>query len=154
LLPISHRQQSQQADCLAACTAMILEYLQIPVNYARLRRLLNIRYFGAFFSDIERVAALGVFVRVDEGNIETIHAYLEIGLPVIVAVNTGPLQSYWRDAIGHAIVVVGIEEQTVYVNDPALPSAPQAIHINEFIPAWGEKDYLFAIIALEQYTLK
>jgi hypothetical protein len=26
LLPISHRQQIQQADCLAACAAMVLDY--------------------------------------------------------------------------------------------------------------------------------
>ena len=72
LLPVSHRRQEQQADCLAACAAMILAYLQIPVNYSRLRRLLNVRYFGAFFSDIANLGVLGVAVTVGEGDMASI----------------------------------------------------------------------------------
>lgn len=30
LLPVSHRRQQQQADCLAACAAMALDYLLDP----------------------------------------------------------------------------------------------------------------------------
>lgn len=36
LLPVLHRPQIDQADCLAACVAMVLNYLQIPVNYLKL----------------------------------------------------------------------------------------------------------------------
>ncbi len=64
LLPVLHRPQIDQADCLAACAAMVLGYLQIPVNYDRLQRLLNVRYFGAFFSDIENLHVLGVSVTI------------------------------------------------------------------------------------------
>lgn len=94
LLPISHWQQEKQADCLAACAAMILAYLQLPVNYPRIRRLLNVRYFGAFFSNLVRLDVLGVAVTVDEGNLDIIEQYLETGLPVIVAVHTSYLNSY------------------------------------------------------------
>ena len=31
-LAVSHRRQLQQADCLAACAAMILDYLQLAVK--------------------------------------------------------------------------------------------------------------------------
>lgn len=114
---------------------MLLDYLQIPMNYVRLQRLLNVRYFGAFFSDIENLRTLGVSVVVGEGDLPTIQEYLESGLPVIAAVNTGYLQSYWTEAVGHAFVVVGIEDEIVYVNDPVLPTAPQPIPINEFMVA-------------------
>ena len=46
LLPISHRQQIQQADCLAACAAMLLDYLQVPMQYEYLLRFLKVRSFG------------------------------------------------------------------------------------------------------------
>ena len=42
LLPISHRQQIQQADCLAACAAMLLDYLHVPIQYKYLLRLLQV----------------------------------------------------------------------------------------------------------------
>ncbi|MCL4863629.1 MAG: C39 family peptidase [Caldilineaceae bacterium] len=149
LLPVLHRPQSQQADCLAAFAAMILDYLQVPFNDARLRKLLRIRHYGAFFSDIENLTVLGVAVSVDEGDIDTLQRELDVGLPVIAAVNTGFLQAYWNEALGHAVVVVGIEDEIVYINDPALATAPQAIDLNEFFAAWGEKDFLYAVISLE-----
>ncbi len=36
LLPVSHRRQQQQADCLTACAAMVLDYQQRPIPYDRL----------------------------------------------------------------------------------------------------------------------
>lgn len=128
---------------------MILDYLHIPVNYARLQRLLNVRSFGAFFSDIENLRTIGVAVTVAEGNLTVVQDYLESGLPVVAAVNTAFLPSYWSEGVGHALVIIAIEDELVYVNDPALPTAPQPIHINEFMSAWGEKDFLCAVIALE-----
>ena len=86
---------------------------------------------------------------VDEGGLTAIQPYLDSGLPVIVAVNTAYLLSYWAEAVGHALVVIAIADESVYVNDPALTTAPQTIDINEFLVAWGEKDFLYAVIALE-----
>ena len=42
-LPISHQKQRHRSDCLAACAAMVLNYLGRPVRYARLMKLLDIR---------------------------------------------------------------------------------------------------------------
>ena len=67
LLLISHRQQSQQADCLAACTAMLLEYLHVPVQYENLLRLLNVRSFGASLSNLRNLQKLGLSVVIEEG---------------------------------------------------------------------------------------
>jgi len=59
------------------------------------------------------------------------------------------LKSYWNEAVSHAIVVIGIDGETVYINDPAFAVAPQLIHLNEFIAAWTEKDFLYAVIGFE-----
>ena len=36
LLGIKHGQQRREADCLVACCAMVLDYLQVPMDYDRL----------------------------------------------------------------------------------------------------------------------
>lgn len=141
LLPISHRQQSQQADCLAACTAMILEYLHVPVQYENLLRLLNVRSFGASLFNLRNLQKLGLFVVIKEGHFSDLQSYLDMGLPVVVSVSTAELRSYWRNSADHAVIVVCIDTNFVYVHDPVLPSAPQIVAIQEFESAWLEQDY-------------
>ena len=62
LLGIKHRQQ-QQADCLLVCTAMVLDYLGVPVEEARIRRRLRTTEDGTPFPNIERLQALGLFAQ-------------------------------------------------------------------------------------------
>ena len=52
LLSVSHYQQHQQAECLVACAAMVLDYLQVPVSYERLVKLLRIGPAGAPFRNL------------------------------------------------------------------------------------------------------
>ncbi len=86
LLPVSHRQQIQQADCLAACAAMVLTYLQIPVDYRNLLSVLNVREFGTSFLSLENIERIGLYVLVLEGDMSTLERWLLQGLPPIVAV--------------------------------------------------------------------
>ncbi|HSN77365.1 MAG TPA: cysteine peptidase family C39 domain-containing protein [Anaerolineae bacterium] len=144
-LAVSHRRQLQQADCLAACSAMLLDYLQLPVDYARLVQLLGIRSYGAAFSNLRRLEELGVSVTIEKGGVARLRQALDQGLPVIVALNTGPL-THWTDDTAHALVVVGMEQDTVLVNDPEFAQAPQVIPLDEFLLAWLEQDYRQALI--------
>ncbi len=145
LLAVSHRRQLQQADCLAACAAMLLDYHQMLVDYTRLVQLLGIRSYGAAFSNLHRLEELAVAVTIEKGSIARLRWALDHGLPIIVAVNTGPL-TYWMDDTAHALVVVGIEQETILVNDPEFEQAPQAIPLDEFLLAWLEQDYRQALI--------
>ena len=147
LLTVSHQQQTQQTDCLAACAAMVLDYLHIPTAYNRLSQLLKIDAIGTPFRNLDNLQAVGLSILIEEGSIQSLKDYLEIGLPVIVAVDTHQL-SYWDEATDHAVVVVGIDAENVYLNDPDLSTAPQAVSLAEFELAWLEKDYLAAIIQL------
>jgi ABC-type bacteriocin/lantibiotic exporter with double-glycine peptidase domain len=66
LLPVSHRQQRQQAECLAACAAMVLDYLQVPASYEQLVKLLRIGPAGAPFRNLrylESLVGLSVLIR-------------------------------------------------------------------------------------------
>jgi ABC-type bacteriocin/lantibiotic exporter with double-glycine peptidase domain len=153
LLPISHRQQSQQADCLAACAQMVLQYLQIPIAYSQLLAILETDRGGSTFSKLKKLEPqLRLTVELAQGSddLDLLDRYLDETLPIIAYVNTGELKSYWRYTTFHAVVVVGLDDEFVYVNDPYFDDAPQAVPRGEFILAWLEQDYWYAVIRLAE----
>lgn len=149
LLAVSHWKQRRQADCLVACAAMVLEYLQVPASYDRLTRLLRTMPIGTFFRNLRYLeAALGLSVTVGYGDLQILETHLETGLPIIVSVNTKML-SYWNNQETiHALVVIGMDEEQIYVNDPAYADASKAIPLAEFELAWLEEKELYAVIGL------
>jgi hypothetical protein len=46
----------------------------------------------------------------------------------------------------HAIIIVGIDEQTVYLLDPGKTENVIAISIDEFLLAWDEMEFSFAVM--------
>ena len=61
-LSVPHQLQQSDADCLAACAAMVLAYLGREIDYALLLELLGIRPFGAPAGNIRLLADLGLEV--------------------------------------------------------------------------------------------
>lgn len=145
LLVVSHRQQAQQADCLAACAAMVLDYLQIRVDYRRLTRLLRIQPHGAAFANLRYLITLGLHVDMGRGDLAILRATIEAGSPVIAALDTAYL-AYWAEKTDHAVVVAGMDATSVVLHDPDLPSGPRWVPIAQFESAWLEHDYLFAVV--------
>jgi ABC-type bacteriocin/lantibiotic exporter with double-glycine peptidase domain len=148
LLAVSHQPQRQESDCLAACSAMVLNYLHVPYTYPQLLRLLQIQAFGAWFRNIQFLQSLGLSVVIGYGDVEILEVYLDVGLPIIAYVDTGFLTSYWRESTNHAVVVIGIEDESIYLNDPFFQAAPQILSLNEFLPAWIEQKQLYAAVGL------
>lgn len=147
-LPVPHRKQTEgAADCLAACAAMVLDFLGVSIPYTRLLSLLQVQEFGAPAGNLRNLTTLGLQVTYGPFSFNELARSIENGQPCIVAVYTAEL-SYWSQATDHAVVVVGLDEQTVYVNDPHFEQAPQSIPRDEFALAWLEKDYRCAVISL------
>ena len=146
LLAVSHRKQEQQADCLAACAAMALDYLQVRVDYQRLVRLLRIRAYGAAFSNLRHLESIGLRIEIGRGDLEMLRSAIEMGLPVIVALDTAYL-AYWAEKTDHAVVVAGVDADIVIVHDPDLPDGPQLVPAVQFESAWLEHDYRYAVIS-------
>jgi len=146
ILPVPHFQQQNRADCLAACALMGLTYLGQPVAYEHLVKLLNVRpEIGAPASNICFLVKLGVQVRYQSGTLDQLRSYLERDLPCIAFVDTGELP-YWRQQTAHAVVVVGVTAQSIYLNDPALPNAPVRVPRGDFDLAWLEHDEQYAVV--------
>jgi ABC-type bacteriocin/lantibiotic exporter with double-glycine peptidase domain len=125
---------------------MILDYLGKPVAYDRLLDLLRIDpEIGTPASNIRNLATLGLDVLYAQGTLADILLCLESNHPCIAFVNTGELP-YWNETTGHAVVVVGIDDNMIYLNDPAFTDAPKVISQGDFLLAWLEADEYYARI--------
>jgi len=145
LLPIPHHSQRSDGDCLAACAAMVLDHLGVSADYDHLLRLLDVKPYGTPGSRLHNLIDLGVHVRYAQGTIGELFDYLERGQPCIVLVRTDQLP-YWTCTTNHAVLIVGFDEQAVYVNDPAFEQAPQRAPRADFELAWLAFDYRYAVI--------
>ena len=149
LLIVPHLQQRDNGDCLATCAAMILSYFNHPYDLVQLLKTLRIQpEMGAPFSNIVNLEQLGLMVGYrQEGALETLYRLLTQGWPCLVAVDTGELP-YWQSSAGHVVVLVGMDGENVYLNDPALPEAPTQVAIGDFYLAWYEQKLSYAVLAV------
>lgn len=145
LLPVPHKQQEQDADCLAACAKMALDYIGYSVAYRHLLKRLDVKPFGTPGRNLKNLTTLGVQVTYREGSLAEIKSYLQNNIPCIVLVRTADL-AYWSYSTDHAVVVVGFDNTSIYVNDPAFETHPHIIPETEFELAWMLFDYRYGII--------
>ena len=145
LLPVPHQRQQQEADCLAACAAMVLAYLNVQIKYQQLLRLLKVKPYGTPGQNLKYLSSLGLQIAYREGSLEQIKNHLQNDVPCITLVRTADLP-YWDYGTDHAVVVVGFDEQTIYVNDPAFDVHPIPVPVVEFELAWMAFDYRYGVI--------
>jgi ABC-type bacteriocin/lantibiotic exporter with double-glycine peptidase domain len=146
ILPVPHVQQRNRGECLAACAAMVLGYLDIVIAYGRLLKLLRIRPgLGTPAYNIRELEKLGFIVIYQQGTLAELRSYLANGYPCIAMVKTEELP-YWNEAIDHAVVVVGLDGNMVYLNDPAFVKAPISVSQGDFGLAWLNRDEFYATL--------
>jgi ABC-type bacteriocin/lantibiotic exporter with double-glycine peptidase domain len=119
---------------------MVLEYLGVSYEYNRLTRLLGTAEVGTPFTNLERLApALGLAVTYgkDHEELSIFERNISIGLPVIVAVQTWPLPYWQQIRTDHAVVVVGLDDEDVFLYDPYFAAAPQIVDLDSFLTAWS-----------------
>lgn len=143
LLPVPHFLQRANADCLPACALMVLMYLGRSVRYERLVRLLGTKDHGTPFSNLRRLEQIGVQVTVASGTLTQLYHQLSQNGPCITSVQTADLP-HWEVQTDHAVVVVGMDHQYVYLNDPSFEIAPIIVPLGDFDLAWLAKDEDFA----------
>lgn len=148
LLHVPHISQHAEADCLAACAAMVLTYVGIQPNYARLLSELGITAYGTPLSRIARLAEHypGLKIERRKGDLTHLRIALDEGVPPVVFLDTAELAYHRHQAAGHAMVLVGYDQAHFLVNDPAFDRAPQTIHEDEFYLAWLAFDTVFVLV--------
>ncbi len=145
LLPVPHHKQSRSGACLPAIARMVLEFFGYTTSEAKLARRLGSQTFGTPAPNLHRLKRLGFTVTYDSVTLTTLRANLEAGLPCLVFVLTGDLP-YWNENTAHAMVATGIDDENLYVNDPAFDTTPQVIPLDYFLLAWSEFDHRCAVI--------
>lgn len=146
LLSVPHHPQQQPADCLAACAAIVLDYLGVQVDYGRLLKLLKIEPFGASAYNLHYLSSLGVTANIDIRDMTLLREIVQTGYPLIALVRTGEL-FYWSQQTDHVVVVIGFEDEEIFVNDPAFAHSPIRVPALEFELAWLGFDYLSIVLS-------
>ena len=144
VLPVAHIQQGDRGECLAACAAMVLTYLGFTVAYNRLLKLLQVQPpIGTPAFNIRELEQLGLTVVYEQGTLAELHSHLSNNRPCIAFVKTIELP-YWNEPGDHAVVVAGLDETDIYLNDPAFAAAPMQISYGDFDLAWLGRDEFYA----------
>jgi ABC-type bacteriocin/lantibiotic exporter with double-glycine peptidase domain len=144
-LNVPHYEQEFNYSCMAACVRMVLAHYGRSLTEAELRQLLDTRADGTKARNLTAAASLGFEVQVDSANLSQLREALEIGSPPIVFVDTGPLD-YWQIDCAHVAVVVGIDDTSVYLNDPFYDTAPQQTSLTSFLRGWAQNEHLAAFV--------
>ncbi len=146
LLPVPHLRQETPHSCLETCARMVLAYLGESVTEEQLLALFEGTEFGTPANRLTRLERMSYSVDIGPSTLELIRSKLESRLPSITLVNTAFL-NYWHESTRHAVVVIGINSEHVYLNDPAFPSAPQTASLDSFLAAWIEMEQISATIS-------
>jgi ABC-type bacteriocin/lantibiotic exporter with double-glycine peptidase domain len=126
---------------------MVLDYLGRKESYQRIVEILNTRSYGTPAENTLRLTQLGIQVTLRELTLTEIEQHLRQNSPVIAFVNTADLP-YWKIDTDHAVVVLGIDEESVYLDDPYFDQAPQQISRSSFELSMIRFDYRCAVLAL------
>ena len=128
---------------------MILEFLGQTVSEADLAHLLGTQAFGTPAPNLRRLEQIGFSAIYESGTLATLRSHLKSGIPCLVFVRTGNLP-YWDEDAAHVLVAIGIDDEAIYVNDPAFDEAPQIALLDHFLLAWSEFDHRYAVIRRKQ----
>ena len=133
---------AQRKDtCGAAALAMVLAYWNAAVPHDEIARtLLEPELRGIAGSDLERFARQrGMTAIAYKGDVGQLRDFVGKGRPLIVAWDMGKRRY-------HDVVVVGMGEREVIVNDPARGAA-RRISIEEFERRWKGAGYWTLLVA-------
>src|SRR5262245_19973682 len=117
-LNVPHFRQTTDGSCLEACACMILAHLQHPVVESKVSQLFGSEELGTPSSRVRRLGQWSFRVTYGSTHLQQLQLWLTQGIPPIIFVQTQFLD-YWVESSPHAVVLVGIDEEHVYLNDPA-----------------------------------
>jgi hypothetical protein len=124
---------------------MALEQLGLAATQRELNRLLGLTPLGTPYPHIQRLNRYGVHVMLQRGDEFALRNAIDQGVaPIVFMMTTG--LPYWQTETQHALVIVGYDNQNVYMNDPAFADAPKTVSLNGFMIGWIEFDSWYALI--------
>jgi len=146
-LPVPYHPQNSNGFCLAACAQMVLHYWGIMVDQAQIAQQLGVQPgVGAPAGRITRLTSHRLRVIYDVGEWEVLQAWLDKQIPLIAMIQAGELPHWLGEYFQHAVVVTGYARSHVWLLDPAAPPETLVVPIDDFMLAWGEMDFRYAVL--------
>jgi len=139
ILNVTHSRQETETGCLAACAQMILDYLGIRRSQDELaQHMHSIPHVGTVGRNILNLQSSELHVVYTQGTLEHLRAWLAQEVPVIALVQTAELPYWDKVEARHTVVVVGLDEENVYLLDPARDPGVITVSRGDFALAWEE----------------
>jgi predicted double-glycine peptidase len=145
LLAVPDTRQSTDYSCGAAALQAVLAYYGQEVREDRLMHQLACDpQQGTHPEALLRVArSYGLKAELREGmRLEDLEGLLREGVPTLVCAQAwrGQSQPPWREdwEDGHYMVVIGLDEKRVYLEDPSLLGSRGYIERDEFVERWHD----------------
>ncbi len=145
-LSVPHFEQSVDGACLPACARMVTAFWGEQFSEATLAFLLNTKRSGTPLFNIKQLENIGYKITVTSLTQKELETYIDQGQPVIARVWTTMLDLDTPSA-SHVVVVVGYDNEFVYLNDPAFYAHHRPVLWDAFLAAWAEYDEISVIIA-------
>lgn len=147
LLPLPDVRQSTPYSCGAAALQSVLAYWGIEIREDQLMELLGTDpEIGTPPRAIVTAAeSMGLKAGLQEElSLEKLAVFMKEGIPVIVAAQAWREQSEgdWSEEweCGHYMVVIGIDQDNVYFEDPSLLGSRGFIPRDQFLERWHDVD--------------
>lgn len=152
LLNLKHFPQEAEAGCLPACAQMVLAYLGISHSQTSLAEMLATHpQMGARFSNIVHLQSNLIDVVLQEARaLDDLSHWLNQDLPVIAFIERSELPYSADNVSQHAVVVVGLDQDNIYLLDPAAQSSVITVTHGDFLLAWDEMKLAYAVISKKQ----
>lgn len=139
ILNVTHSRQETETGCLAACAQMVLNYLGIRRSQDELaRQMRSIPHVGTVGRNILNLQSSELRVVYTQGTLEQLRAWLSQEVPVIALVQTAELPYWDKVEARRTVVVVGLDEENVYLLDPARDPEVITVSRGDFALAWEE----------------
>ena len=149
-LSVPFHRQKAIGYCLPACVQMVLAYHQVNLSQEEVARQLGlIEGLGAPTRSVQRLAVNDLRVVYAEGTAADLKSWLDAAIPLIAFVQSGEF-AYWQgESFQHAVVIIGLQGDTISLLDPDRDEQVIEVPVEEFQLAWLGMDYLYAAIYRE-----
>jgi uncharacterized protein len=146
LLQVPDIRQSTDYSCGVSCFQAVMRYWgSEDLREDQYIKLLNITREGADPDDLVRGAEkMGFRAEIRENlTLNDLKKSIENGVPVIVACQAWKYENQsWEDEeSGHYMVVIGLDNKNVYLEDPSMLGSRGYIPHKEFIRRWHDYKY-------------
>ena len=145
-LNVPHIQQSQESSCGAAALSMVYKYLGLndqneDIIWDRLKEPRPSRRGEYFLRTVPMAKdsqnyGLSYFMGkavldAQLSLLQPLKEFLSLSIPIIVCQRISS-----ENTLGHFRVVIGVEKNNIYINDPLLSKGKTTKNIDEFLSLW------------------